>query len=63
MEKILKSLFEFQRFEQNTRLSRLIAQTEDQHFRALDDDALWQVNAAGTPEEFLNTGKNQYQED
>lgn len=63
MEKLLKSLFEFQRFEQNPRLSHLIAQTEDQHFRALDDDALWQVNAAGTSEEFLNTGKNQYQED
>lgn len=50
MENVIKTLFDFQRFEQNLHLSSLIAQTEGQYFQALADEDLWQVNAAGIPE-------------
>lgn len=58
MEKALKAMFEFQRFEQNERLGRLIAQTESRYSRALEDDELWQVNAAGVPEQLCKGKKN-----
>lgn len=57
MEKKLFSMFEFQRFQQNPRLSKLIAETEARASKALDDDDLWMVNAAGVPEEFLSREK------
>lgn len=50
MEKKLASMFEFQRFAANPRLSKLIADTESCYSGALDDDDLWMVNAAGLPE-------------
>lgn len=53
MEKKLASMFEYQRFAQNPRLSKLIAETESRTARALSDDDLWMVNAAGAPESFL----------
>lgn len=52
MEKKLASLFEYQRFAQNPRLSKLIQETENRFASALDDDDLWMVNAAGVPEGF-----------
>lgn len=50
MEKKLKSLFEFQRFENNLRLKSLIEETEKRAAQALSDDDLWMVNAAGAPD-------------
>lgn len=47
MEKKLKSMFEYQRFAQNSRLSKLIAETENRYAHELNDDDLWMVNAAG----------------
>lgn len=46
----LFSLFDRQRFEQNERLARLIRETESRYDdRALADDALCFVSAAGEP--------------
>lgn len=50
MEKKLASLFEYQRFAQNPRLSKLIAETENKYANEIADDDLWMVNAAGAPE-------------
>lgn len=47
MEKTLKGLFDFQRFENNDHLSRLIKESENRYSRELSDDELEQVNAAG----------------
>lgn len=54
MEKKLRSMFEFQRFAQNPRISKLIAETESRMAQAMDDDDLWMVNAAGTADEAFN---------
>lgn len=50
MDKKLKAMFEFQRFEKNSRLQKLIEETENRMARELLDDDLWMVNAAGIPE-------------
>lgn len=50
MEKKLRSLFEFQRFEGNRELQSLIEETEKRSAQALSDDDLWMVNAAGVPD-------------
>ena len=50
MEKKLKSLFQYQKFEQNERLAALIAESEKNV--ALTDDDLSQVNAAGNPQQY-----------
>ena len=47
MENQLKHLFEYQKFEQNSRLSRLIAETEHRQTAELSDDELELVAAAG----------------
>ena len=47
MEKKLKSLFEYQRFEKNEKLEKLISQTESRFERELSEDDLFLVNAAG----------------
>ena len=48
MESKLKSLFDYQRFEKNPRLAKLIAETESRvAARELSDDDLEFVNAAG----------------
>ena len=47
MEEKLKTLFEYQRFERNAHLDRLISKTENRHGRALSDDELMLVSAAG----------------
>ena len=47
MDKMLKALFDFQKFSGNSRLERLINDTESRYGNALSDDDLEYVNAAG----------------
>lgn len=47
MENKLRKLFEYQRFENNSRLEKLISETESRYAAALSDDDLFMVNAAG----------------
>lgn len=49
MEKKLKILFDYQRFEQNEKLEKLIHETESRYASGLSDDDLFLVNAAGEP--------------
>lgn len=58
MEKKLKSLFEYQRFENNPRLAKLIAETEARYADALSDDDLLYVNAAGVTEQSAPSKEN-----
>lgn len=50
MEKKLKKLFDYQRFEKNEKLEKLIRETESRYAKELSDDDLTLVNAAGGPE-------------
>ena len=50
MENKLKKLFDYQRFEQNDKLEKLIHETESRYARELSDEDLSLVNAAGEPE-------------
>ena len=50
MEKKLKMLFDYQRFEKNAKLEKLISETEDSFANELSDDELFFVNAAGEPD-------------
>ena len=56
MEKKLKILFDFQRFEHNERLEKLIHETEGRCTRKLSDEELGMVNAAGELETGTNSG-------
>ena len=47
MEKKLKKLFDYQRFEKNERLEKLIRETESRYAKELSDADLSLVNAAG----------------
>ena len=47
MENKLKRLFEYQKFEQNERLAKLIAETEARQAAEISDDDLEMVAAAG----------------
>ena len=49
MENKLKKLFDYQRFEQNEKLEKLIHETENRYASGLSDDDLSFVNAAGEP--------------
>lgn len=49
MEKKLKSLFDFQKFEGNDELAKMIAETEGRFKKALSDEELFMVSAAGMP--------------
>ena len=49
METKLKKLFDYQRFEKNPELEKLIAETESRSQSALSDDDLSLVSAAGEP--------------
>lgn len=49
MEKKLSRLFDFQKFENNPRLSALIQETETRYMRELTDEELYMVTAAGDP--------------
>ena len=50
MEDQLKKLFEYQRFEQNEKLGKLIQETEGRYAAELSDDDLSLVSAAGEHE-------------
>ena len=50
MENKLKKLFDYQRFEQNKKLGKLIKETEKRYAAELSDEDLSLVNAAGDPE-------------
>ena len=47
MENEIKKLFDYQRFENNARLADIISQTESRYKKALSDEELFLVNAAG----------------
>lgn len=47
MDEKLKKLFDYQRFENNSRLAKIIAETENRCGRELSDEELYFVNAAG----------------
>lgn len=53
MEKRLKALFDYQRFEKNSRLADIVEQTESRYKVELSDEELFLVNAAGE----INTDK------
>ena len=48
MEQKLKRLFDYQKFQRNSRLEAMLAEAEGK-CAAIDDDALELVNAAGEP--------------
>ena len=52
----LKRLFDYQRFEGNSRLQKLIGETEARSGAELSDDQLELVSAAGDPEQ---TGRDE----
>ena len=56
-ENKLKRLFDYQRFESNTRLTEIIAETESRYAAELNDNELEMVNAAGDIE--LEAVKNE----
>lgn len=47
MEKMLKRLFDFQKFSGHKQLAEMIADTESRYGNVLADDVLEAVNAAG----------------
>lgn len=47
MEKKLKKLFDYQRFEQNEKLEKLIYETENRYAKELSEEDLSLVSAAG----------------
>ena len=47
MESKLKQLFDFQRFQNNDRLARMIIETESRYGKELNDEDLSFVSAAG----------------
>ena len=49
MENKLKALFDYQRFEKNAKLERLIRETENGYAAEISYDDLSLVNAAGEP--------------
>ena len=55
MEKKLKKLFDYQRFEQNTKLEKLIQETENRYAKELSEEDLSLVSAAGEIKEERKT--------
>ncbi|MBQ0014633.1 MAG: hypothetical protein KBS82_04845 [Oscillospiraceae bacterium] len=51
MEGKLRGLFEYNRFSENARLSKLIEETDSRYGTELSDSDLLLVNAAGEPDE------------
>ena len=66
MENKLIKLFEYQKFEQNERLAKLIAETEARQATEISDDDLEMVAAAGeiteisTEEKEINIGDDSF---
>ena len=48
-ERQLQRLFDFQRFEKNSRLENMLLDTEHRYCSAISDDDLEYVSAAGEP--------------
>ena len=57
-EKKLKLLFDFERFEKNKRLERLINETENRYKNELSDDDIEIVSAAGGIEDLIEKTLN-----
>ena len=55
MEKKLKKLFDYQRFEQNAKLEKLIQETESRYAKELSEEDLSLVFAAGEIKEERKT--------
>ena len=53
MEKKLTRLFDYQKFQGNARLAAIIGDVESRYARALSDDELELVNAAGDADGLL----------
>lgn len=47
MDKVLKTLFDLQKFNGNAHLAALVKETQQRYDNALSDDELEMVNAAG----------------
>ena len=54
MERKLFQAFDRQRFQQNKRLASIIGDVESRYARALNDDDLEMVSAAGTAEPMMD---------
>lgn len=54
MENKLKSLFEYQKFENNSRLAKLIRETESRYGTELSEDELSMISAAGDMDSMQN---------
>ena len=54
MERKLFQAFDRQRFQQNARLASIIGDVESRYARALTDDDLEMVSAAGTAEPLMD---------
>ena len=50
MSDTLKTLFDFQKFENNESLAKLIKETEERYASVISLDDLEMISAAGTPE-------------
>ena len=62
MEKKLKKLFDYQRFEKNERLEKTIKETESRYKGELSDEDLAFVAAAGNIFEQNDNGKSEPEE-
>lgn len=61
MEKKLKALFDYQKFEKNSKLQNLISETHRRvRSSALSDDLMSKVSAAGTWEASYETVKEEH---
>lgn len=58
MENKLRKLFDYQRFENNPRLAKLIEETEARSAQYLSDEDLFFVNAAGEVDQQILSGKD-----
>lgn len=58
MERKLKAIFDYQKFEKNPFLEKLVSETENRYAKELSDDDIGFVNAAGdyNPEGVYNDG-------
>ncbi|MBO4902788.1 MAG: hypothetical protein J5518_08340 [Lachnospiraceae bacterium] len=63
MENKLRELFEFQKFEQNQKLNKVIQDTESRYPQELTEDELEMVAAAGKPEMMLHSLKKNGEEE
>lgn len=58
MDKKLKTLFDYQKFEKNKKLEHLIIETENRYSKELTDDEISIVSAAGEPLSKINKNKD-----